>query len=67
MIEFPLFSTPMLCRTVKGMSAFFIWFSLFFRKINSKRTSAKRVEENDVHEDIPPQVEQVEQVSQVSH
>ena len=29
-----------------------------------RRTSVRRVEENDVNEKIPPQVEQVEQVPQ---
>ena len=29
-----------------------------------RRTPSRRVEENEVQEDIPPQVEEVEQVSQ---
>ena len=32
--------------------------------MNIRRTRARRVEENDVHEEIPPQVEEVEQVPQ---
>ena len=32
--------------------------------MNRRRTPARRVEENNVHEKIPPQVEQVEQVPQ---
>ena len=34
--------------------------------MNTMRTSARRVVENDVHEEIPPQVEQVTQVAKVS-
>ena len=33
-------------------------------KINTRRTPARRVEENEVQEKIPPQVEEVEQVPQ---
>ena len=32
--------------------------------MNTKRTPARRVEENDVHEEISPQVEQIEKVPQ---
>ena len=32
--------------------------------MNTRRTSAKIVEENDVHEEIPPQVEEVERIPQ---
>ena len=34
--------------------------------MNTRRTPARRVEENEVQEDIPPQVEEVEQVPQGS-
>ena len=44
------------------MSNPFLWFSLFFRKMNTKRTPSRRVVENDVHEEIPPQVEQFDKV-----
>ena len=30
--------------------------------MNIRRTPAKRVEENDVHEEVPPQVKKVEKV-----
>ena len=32
--------------------------------MNMRRTPTTSVEENDVHEEIPPQVEEVEQVPQ---
>ena len=32
------------------------------QETNTRRTLARRVEENDVNNEIPPQVEQVEQV-----
>ena len=64
MIEFPFFSTPMSCHRVKAMSTIFLWFSLCYRRINTRRTPTTRVDENDVNEDIPPQVEKVEQVPQ---
>ena len=47
------------------MSTLFLWFSLCYRKINTTRTPSRRVEENDVNEEIPPQVEHVAQGDEV--
>ena len=40
-------------------------FPCVSRKMNTKRTPSRRVEENDVNEEIPPQVEKVSQGDQV--
>ena len=39
-------------------------FVVCSRKMNTRRTPHRRVEENYVHEEIPLQVEDVEQVTQ---
>ena len=46
------------------MSTLFYGFPCVSRKMNTRKTSSRRVEENDAHEDISPQIEQVEQFSQ---
>ena len=65
-IDFSFFSTPMSFHRVKFIITFFLWFSLCFRKMNMRRTPTKRVEENDVHEEIPSKVEEVEKFPQGS-
>ena len=62
MMEFPYFSTPMSCRRIKVISTLFLWFPWVTSKINTRRTSARRVEENDLHEEILLQAEEVEKV-----
>ena len=47
------------------MSTFYYRFPCVSRKMNMRKTSTRRVEENDVHEEIPPQVEQVTQGDKV--
>ena len=51
-------------RRIKVMSTLFLLFSLCFRKMNASRTPTRRVESNEMQEEIPLQVEEVEQVSQ---
>ena len=46
------------------MSILYYGFPCVFWKMNTRRTPTRIVEENDVHEDIPPQVEQVKQAPQ---
>ena len=62
--EFPFFSTTMSCLKVKVMSTLFYDFPCVSRNMNTRRTPARRVMENYMHEEIPPQVEQVSQCSQ---
>ena len=54
----------MLCCIVKVMSTLFYGFPYFSSNMNTRRTPATRVKENDVHQEIPPQVEQVLQGAQ---
>ena len=42
-------------------------FPCVSRKMNTKSTPSRRVEENEVIEEIPPQVEEVYQVTQGDH
>ena len=52
---------------VKFMSTHFLWFfPCVSRKMNTRMTPAKRVEENEVQEEIPPQIRKVDLVSQSS-
>ena len=44
------------------MSNIFYGFRCVSRKMSTKRTPSRRVVENDVHEEIPPQVEQFDKV-----
>ena len=54
----------MTCRNIKVMTTLFLWFCCVSKKMNTRRTLARRVKENDVEEEIPPQVEQVPQDGQ---
>ena len=56
----------MTCRNIKVMTTLFLWFCCVSKKMNTRRTLARRVKENDVEEEIPPQVDVVENVSQGS-
>ena len=47
------------------MSNLFYGFPCVSRKMNTRKTPARRVEDNDVHEKIPPHVEKVPQGDQV--
>ena len=54
----------MSCCRVKVTSTLYYGFHCVSRKMNWKRTQDRKVEKNDVHKEIPSQVEQVGKVSQ---
>ena len=56
----------MLCRRVQNISTLILFFPCFSRKINTRKAPARRVEENEVQEEIPPHVEEGEQGSHCS-